>query len=61
MTEDKCNRCGHEWYRRKPEPAKNCPNSKCNSPYWNKQRVFPEKNKNSSVIIENVNNNKLVQ
>jgi len=31
----KCQRCGHTWTLRKPNP-KNCP--KCNSPYWNKPR-----------------------
>ena len=34
-----CNRCGHTWIPRKPQLPKNCPNPKCNSPYWNKERV----------------------
>lgn len=35
----KCNRCEWEWVIRAngAEPLK-CP--KCNSPYWNKERVF---------------------
>ena len=37
----KCNRCGYEWYPRKPEPPKYC--AGCNSPYWNKERVMPVK------------------
>ena len=33
-----CNRCNEVWYSRNESP-KNCNNKKCNSPYWNKQRV----------------------
>ena len=36
----KCNRCGYVWYPRKPEMPNNCANKKCNSPYWNKPRVY---------------------
>jgi hypothetical protein len=35
----KCNRCGHEWIPRDEKPPKVCPNPKCKSPYWNKERV----------------------
>ena len=33
----KCNRCNHSWHPRSSNEPKNCP--KCNSPYWNKDRV----------------------
>jgi len=36
MQKDKCKRCGHEWYRRKPEAPRVCPGYK--SPYWDKER-----------------------
>jgi len=32
-----CNRCEHEWATKNPEDPKRCP--KCNSPYWNKERI----------------------
>jgi len=35
LSQVKCQRCGHIWILRKPNP-KQCP--KCNSPYWNKSR-----------------------
>jgi hypothetical protein len=37
-----CNRCGHTWTLRVPNPQ-SCPN--CHSPYWNKERVYPRKEK----------------
>jgi len=37
---ENCIRCSNEWIPRKANP-KNCP--KCNSPYWNKERVYPKK------------------
>lgn len=43
----RCLRCGHEWIPRwydkegKPIPPKTCPNKKCKSPYWNKERQLP--------------------
>lgn len=33
MKKEKCKRCEHEWYRRKPVKPLICP--KCKSPYWN--------------------------
>ena len=41
METDKCNRCGHEWLRRKLSVPTWCPG--CNSPYWNKERKLPIK------------------
>lgn len=32
-----CNRCKAEWWPAKPQIPERCP--KCNSPYWNKERV----------------------
>ena len=32
-----CKRCGHKWIPRTPDYPKVCP--KCNSPYWNKDRI----------------------
>jgi predicted Zn-ribbon and HTH transcriptional regulator len=32
----RCERCGHEWIKRKELDPTVCP--KCKSPYWNKQR-----------------------
>lgn len=29
----KCERCGHEWVKRREDLPKVCP--KCKSPYWN--------------------------
>ncbi len=34
----KCLRCGHEWIPRSDGPPRNCPNKKCNSPYWDRER-----------------------
>ena len=34
--ECECQRCGHKWILRIPNPHW-CP--KCNSPYWNKARI----------------------
>lgn len=45
---DKCNRCDHKWWRRTPERPNWCP--KCHSPYWDKQRVHPEKKKEESTL-----------
>ena len=42
----KCIRCGYEWF---PDDASNMPIkcAKCNSPYWNKERIYGIKeNKN---------------
>ena len=46
MKQDVCLRCGHTWYRRKPERPVMCP--KCKSPYWDKPRRFG-KDRNESV------------
>ena len=34
----KCKRCGHEWIQRGTKLPKVCPNLKCKSPYWNRER-----------------------
>ncbi|MDH5375063.1 MAG: hydrogenase maturation nickel metallochaperone HypA [Candidatus Bathyarchaeota archaeon] len=39
LPQAKCQRCGHTWILRKPNPKK-CP--KCTSPYWNKPRRKPK-------------------
>ena len=43
-----CNRCGHRWMLRNrnilnglTQDPVHCP--KCRSPYWNKERIFPKK------------------
>jgi hypothetical protein len=38
LPELECKRCGHRWTPRSPKLPKVCANSKCNSPYWNKER-----------------------
>lgn len=35
----KCKRCGYEWTPRSNKLPEVCPNRKCKSPYWNKERV----------------------
>jgi hypothetical protein len=35
-----CNRCGHKWLQRKEDLPQRC--AKCNSPYWNRERVKPK-------------------
>jgi len=34
-----CKRCGHEWTPRSELRPKVCPNLKCKSPYWDRERV----------------------
>jgi uncharacterized paraquat-inducible protein A len=35
-----CTRCGHEWYAKDPNKLpKVCPNLKCKSPYWDRERI----------------------
>lgn len=34
----RCLRCGHVWHPRRNQKPKNCPNPKCNSPYWDRER-----------------------
>ena len=42
MKQDECQRCGHTWYRRKPEGSIVCP--RCKSPYWQtKARPYNKK------------------
>lgn len=31
---EKCLKCGHEWFKRKQERPKVCPNKTCHSPIW---------------------------
>jgi predicted Zn-ribbon and HTH transcriptional regulator len=38
-----CKRCGWEWVKRIETEPKNCPG--CKSPYWNKKRLRPVKEK----------------
>lgn len=33
-----CLRCGHQWYPKAPRLPKTCPNPRCKSPYWNRER-----------------------
>lgn len=35
----KCTRCGHEWTPREGVAPKVCPNPKCKSPYWDREKV----------------------
>lgn len=45
----KCKRCGHEWYPRDPhKPPKVCPNPKCKSPYWDRERTREMKKEKST-------------
>jgi hypothetical protein len=45
----KCTRCSHEWYQRNPHnPPKVCPNPKCKSPYWDRERTRELKGKKSA-------------
>jgi len=38
-----CTRCGHVWVPNDiTKPPKSCPNRKCNSPYWNRERRKPK-------------------
>jgi predicted Zn-ribbon and HTH transcriptional regulator len=37
----RCNRCDYLWFPRTLNEPKVCP--ACNSPYWNKERVFIKK------------------
>lgn len=40
----KCLRCGHEWYAKDPNKLpKVCPNPKCKSPYWDRERIKEKK------------------
>jgi len=38
LTILECNRCHHTWIPRSQKKPKVCP--KCNSPYWDKKRVY---------------------
>lgn len=38
-----CKRCGHRWSTRKPVQPLTC--ARCRSPYWNRKRINPEKDK----------------
>src|SRR5437588_12948215 len=38
VWENRCERCGHVWLSRIPEPPITCPNPKCRSPYWQRPR-----------------------
>ena len=45
----KCLRCGHEWYPRDPHKhPKVCPNPKCKSPYWDRERTREMKKEKST-------------
>ncbi|MGI9011114.1 MAG: hypothetical protein ACR2F1_08000 [Nitrososphaeraceae archaeon] len=40
-----CNRCFYKWWPRISRDGKTvipqvCPNPKCKSPYWNKERIY---------------------
>jgi len=45
----RCLRCGHEWYPRDPHKhPKVCPNPKCKSPYWDRERTREMKKEKST-------------
>jgi predicted amidophosphoribosyltransferase len=45
----RCLRCGHEWYPRDlHKPPKVCPNPKCKSPYWDRERRSKKREKSIS-------------
>lgn len=33
-----CKRCGYHWVRRSGRLPEVCPNPKCKSPYWNREK-----------------------
>ena len=41
----KCNRCGYSWFTHKKGLPAHCANRKCNSPYWNKPRIYAKREK----------------
>jgi len=43
-----CKRCGHKWIPRNPKTPKVCPG--CNSPYWNKDRGWYQKEKENPTV-----------
>ena len=45
-VEYKCTRCNHTWTPRENKQPKVCPNPKCKSPYWDRERVRDLKKKN---------------
>ncbi len=44
IEKQKCNRCGYEFYPRHETLPQTCPNPRCRSPYWNKNRIRVEVN-----------------
>lgn len=38
-----CKRCGHKWHPRRDQLPAVCPNLKCKSSYWNRERRVPRK------------------
>lgn len=56
-----CKRCGHEWYQRNPHKLpKVCPNPKCKSPYWDRERMQKKSEKSikeeSNKTIDSITN-----
>lgn len=44
-----CKRCGHIWHPKDPNHIPEvCPNPKCKSPYWNRERVRKKTEKGHS-------------
>jgi len=46
-----CTRCNYTWAPRVPEP-RNCPN--CSSSYWDRERVYQKRVKQTSFIDPNI-------
>jgi len=47
----------YEWYQRNPhKPPKVCPNPKCKSTYWDRERVQEMKKKSTGIEGTMVNN-----
>jgi len=38
MPHLRCTRCGHTWIPRQARKPKVCPNLRCKSPYWDRER-----------------------
>lgn len=39
-----CKRCGYKWWPHSPKLPDVCPNPKCKSRYWNRERTLKYKN-----------------
>jgi hypothetical protein len=53
LTQLECNRCHYQWYPRVNREGKIvtpsvCANTKCKSPYWNKERILIRRRKENN-------------